>query len=172
MPDRFDICLPLLLQHEGGFVNDPHDPGGATNLGVTLAAWEQWVKRASSVDEIRSLTAEQVKPLYRAEYWNAVSADELPRGVDYAVFDCAVNQGPGRARKWLQTAAGAVPDGVIGPNTLAAVRTAGTAAILSKFDVLRASAYRSLPNFDRFGEGWMNRLDDVLRQAQQMAASP
>ncbi len=80
-----------------------------------------------------------------------------------------MNQGPGRARKWLQVAVGVPIDGVLGPQTLAAVRAALAIDVLTKIDTFRANAYRALADFPVFGEGWLNRLDDVLNTAQKMA---
>ena len=169
MSDAFAVCLPLVLRHEGGFVDDLRDPGGITNLGVTMRSWEAWKGRPATVDEMRALTAADVAPLYRSSFWDAVKADELPAGIDYECFDCAVNQGPGRARKWLQVAVGVPIDGVLGPQTLAAVRAALAIDVLTKIDTFRANAYRALADFPVFGEGWLNRLDDVLNTAQKMA---
>jgi lysozyme family protein len=114
MNTNFDACLAHLLKHEGGFVNHPSDPGGATNLGVTQAVWEDWIDRAVSEENMRALTPAKVAPLYREMYWDRIKGDKLPSGVDYLVFDAAVNSGASRAAKWLQTTVGAVADGAIG----------------------------------------------------------
>jgi len=109
-----------MLASEGGFVNHPSDPGGMTNLGVTKATWEAWVGRESNEKEMRSLTPEMVEPLYKRKFWDACRCDDLKSGIDYLVFDFAVNAGPGRSAKILQSAVGVTPDGGIGPITLAA----------------------------------------------------
>ena len=106
MQNNFDNCLALLLKSEGGYVNNPKDPGGRTNLGVTQKTWEAWVGRESSEKEMRALTKDQVAPLYKAKYWTACYGPQLPLGVDYAVFDAAVNMGVGRAVKLLQESLG------------------------------------------------------------------
>jgi lysozyme family protein len=118
---NFTEALDHVLKHEGGFVDHPKDPGGMTNLGVTRAVFEEWVGRESSEAEIRALTPADVSTLYKRKYWDRVKADDLPSGVNYCVFDASVNSGTKRAAKWLQEAVGAVPDGAIGPNTLAKV---------------------------------------------------
>ena len=102
MRENFEQCLAMVLKHEGGFVNHPKDPGGMTNLGVTRKVWEEWV--GHSVDELtmRSLGPEDVAPLYRKNYWDKCRCDDLPHGVDFAVFDLAINSGTGRASKFLQ----------------------------------------------------------------------
>ena len=110
MKENFDEALKAILHHEGGFVNHPKDPGGMTNLGVTKRVWEEYVGHEVDEKAMRALTPADVDTLYRRKYWDKVRGDELPAGVDYAVFDAAINSGPGRASKWLQTAVGAVPD--------------------------------------------------------------
>jgi lysozyme family protein len=102
MQNNFDVCVDLMLAHEGGFVNHPQDPGGMTNLGVTARVWEEWMGRPTNEKEMRALTPLMVKPLYKRKYWDAIRADELVDGLDYCVFDVAVNSGTGRAIKLLQ----------------------------------------------------------------------
>ncbi len=165
---RFEDCLPLLLAHEGGYVDDPKDPGGETNLGVTHGVWEAWRRSPVTQGQMRALTPAEVAPLYKANYWDAVAADQLPAGVDYMAFDGAVNQGPGRVRRWLQMAAGVEADGEIGPDTLRAVRALDPAVLLQRLHSRRWVAYRLDPDFDRFGQGWLNRLATVLDQAKHM----
>jgi lysozyme family protein len=114
---RFDECLRYVLQHEGGYVNNPHDPGGHTNLGVTKDTWERWVGHPVSVDAIKELTIADVTPLYQDKYWDRAKCGALPVGMDYCVFDTAVNSGPGRAIKFLQEVVGTTADGVLGPMT-------------------------------------------------------
>ena len=121
MNANFEKALALVLEHEGGYVNHPSDPGGMTNLGVTKRVWEEWVGHEVDEKTMRGLTPEIVGPMYKAKYWDKVKGDDLPAGVDYCVFDAAINSGPGRAAKWLQAAVGVDPDGGIGPKTLQAV---------------------------------------------------
>ena len=115
---NFEKALETILHHEGGFVNHPRDPGGMTNLGVTKRVWEGWTQVEADEREMRSLTPEKVGPLYKANYWDRVKGDDLPAGLDLAVFDWAVNSGTGRAAKKLQAMIGTTADGGIGPNTL------------------------------------------------------
>jgi hypothetical protein len=93
MRENWDDCFEMVLKHEGGYVNDPRDPGGRTNLGVTQRAWEAYWNRKSSEEEMRKLTPGIVKPFYKAMYWDKIRGDDLPSGVDYAAFDLAVNSG-------------------------------------------------------------------------------
>ena len=160
----------LMLKSEGGFVNHKDDPGGMTNLGVTKRVWEQWVGRESNEKEMRNLTPAMVEPLYKRKYWDACKCDDLPEGLDYLVFDFAVNAGPGRSIKTLQSAVGATPDGIIGPKTLAAVRAIDPHELIEKFSVAKTEFYESLPTFPTFGRGWLNRVADVKVKASNMLA--
>ena len=160
----------LMLKSEGGYVNHPSDPGGRTNLGVTQRVWEQWVGRESNEKEMRSLTPAMVEPLYKRKYWDACKCDDLPEGLDYLVFDFAVNAGPGRSIKTLQTAVGTTPDGIIGPKTLAAVRAVDPHELIEKFSIAKIEFYESLPTFPTFGRGWLNRVADVKVKASTMLA--
>lgn len=166
--DRFATCLPLILQHEGGYVDDHRDRGGPTNLGVTQHALSDWLGHPASVDDVRALTGEKVAPLYEARYWRAAACDHLPAGLDYAVFDIAVNSGPGRAIRFLQEAAGATADGAIGPKTMAAVAAHPPSVVIRNLSAIRSDFYRAQPEFDHFGKGWLARLAEVTAQALQM----
>ncbi|RAK52147.1 glycoside hydrolase family 108 protein [Phenylobacterium deserti] len=172
---NFDRCLGAVLRHEGGYVDDPRDNGGATNKGVTLATLKE-----AKVDldgdgdtdkaDLKRLTDKDAGKIYKARYWNTVHGDELPSGLDYMLFDASVNHGPARARRWLQQALGVSVDGVLGPKTFAALRAASAAALLAKIAGYREALYRNHEDFDRFGRGWMRRLTDVSRVASQMLA--
>jgi lysozyme family protein len=164
------VAFEALLKHEGGFVNHPRDPGGMTNLGVTRRAWEEWTSHPANEADMRGLTPGMVEPLYRERYWNAVRADELPAGVDLAVFDCAVNSGPGRAAMLLQQSIGVWPDGVIGPKTMAAIKEGEATEIVDRFCELRLLFLRGLPTWPTFGKGWERRVKEVWRQSRGMAS--
>ncbi len=168
MKGNFAPCLAAVLKHEGGYVNHPADPGGMTNLGVTRRVWQEWVGREVSEKEMRELTPEKVAPLYKAKYWDRVKADELPTGVDYIVFDAAINSGPGRAAKWLQEVVGATADGAIGPATLRAVAAMKPAAIVDKYQTKRLEFLQALPTWSTFGRGWGRRVLDVQLAADKM----
>jgi lysozyme family protein len=170
MKDNFDLCLTLMLAHEGGFVNHPQDPGGMTNLGVTARVWEEWLGRPVSEKEMRALTPTMVKPLYKRKYWDAVRGDELVSGVDYAVFDVAVNSGPGRAIKFLQSCVGVTVDGGFGPRTLAAVKEAekDPKRLIELYSAKRLEFLQSLRTFPTFGRGWSRRIAEVKDKALAM----
>lgn len=170
MQNNFDICLKEVLKHEGGYVDHPQDPGGATNRGVTKKAWEEYVGHEVTKDDIKALTVEDVTPFYRKRYWDACKCDDLHAGVDYVVFDLAVNSGTGRAAKFLQEAVGATPDGRIGPRTLSAAASFGPNLIIGRIYDRRESFYRSLPTFPTFGRGWLRRNNEVHQKALVMAA--
>jgi lysozyme family protein len=169
MISNWQKSFELMLKSEGGFVNHPSDPGGMTNLGVTKATWENWVGRASDEAEMRSLTPEKVEPLYKKKYWDAVRGDEIENGgVAYLLFDFAVNAGPGRAIKVMQSAVGVTPDGGFGPMTLAAVQAIDPVELIEKFSQAKEDFYRSLGTFATFGKGWLNRVADVKVKANSM----
>lgn len=149
-------------------MNHPSDPGGMTNLGVTKAVWENWVGHPVGEKEMRNLTPEKVEPLYKRKYWDACRCDDLPLGVDYVVFDFAVNAGVGRSAKTLQSVVGATPDGAIGPKTITAVYSYPPEEVVSKFSVEKVRFYESLPTFATFGKGWLNRVAAVKIKADSM----
>lgn len=169
MKDNFDAALKAILHHEGGYVNHPADPGGMTNLGVTKRVWEEWVGHEVDEKAMRNLTPEIVGPMYKVKYWDKIKGDELPTGVDYVVFDAAVNSGPGRAAKWLQACVGVEPDGGIGPKTLAAVRAFDTNQLIEDYAKRRLSFLIDLPTWNTFGKGWGRRVAEVQKIGLDMA---
>ena len=168
MLSNWQKSFELMLKSEGGYVNNPADPGGMTNLGVTKATWENWVGRESDEAEMRGLTPEKVEPLYKKKYFDAVRGDELPVGLDYLMFDFAVNAGAGRSIKTLQTAVGVTPDGGFGPMTMAAVQAVDPVELIERFSQAKEDFYRSLITFSTFGKGWLNRVADVKQHATSM----
>lgn len=170
MKANFDAALVKLLAHEGGYVNHPADPGGMTNLGVTRRVWEEFTGKPASESDMRALTPAKVGLLYKARYWDACKADDLPAGVDYAVFDAAVNSGPRQAAKWLQRAVGVADDGAIGKMTLAAVAAKPAADVVQRFNDQRMAFLRGLSTFNTFGKGWSRRVADVQAVASSMVS--
>ena len=172
MDTNFDACLSEVLKHEGGYVDHPADPGGATNRGVTKKAWEEYVGHEVTKDDIKALTVADVTPFYRKRYWNVCKCDGLPAGLDYVVFDIAVNSGTGRAAKFLQSAVGVAADGSIGNLTLAAVgnSTLSTGELINIICDRRGKFYESLPTFATFGKGWMRRCEEVRSKALTMVS--
>ena len=170
MKENFQTSLNLVLDHEKGFSDYPFDAGGMTNLGVTKKTWEAWVKRPVDESEMRSLTPEKVAPLYKIKYWDACKCDQLPLGIDYAVFDFAVNAGVSRASKTMQTALGTAADGIVGPATIGVATNADPDEFLEKFSKLKEQFYRSLQLFDVWGKGWLRRVSEVKQIAEGMIA--
>jgi lysozyme family protein len=171
MKENFDSALEAILHHEGGYVNHPADPGGMTNLGVTKRVWEEWVGHEVDEKTMRALTPEIVGPMYKAKYWDKIKGDDLPAGVDYIVFDAAINSGPGRAAKWLQQTVGAIPDGMIGPGTLGKVAAMPADDIVEKYQQTRLEFLRSLSTWNTFGKGWGRRVQEVQVTAAKMTES-
>lgn len=163
---RFDACLPVILKHEGGYVNHPADPGGATNRGITIGTLSNWLGRPATKQEVRDLTAETAAAIYHARYWLPVRGDALGPGLDLAVFDYAVNSGPQRAVRDLQAVLGVAQDGVIGPVTLAAVSARRRQDIVVELCARRLAFLQSLKmSWPVFGKGWQRRVAAVQAEA-------
>lgn len=172
MDKNFDRALEHVLRHEGGFVNHPKDPGGATNKGITLATFRRYVKPGGSVEDLKKLTREQAATCYRRQYWDTISGSELPGGVDYAVFDFAVNSGPSRAAKYVQRVVGVAEDGKIGPATVAAIKARPRAIIINDLCDKRLAFLRALKTWGTFGKGWSSRVSSVRAEAHKIASLP
>ncbi|MGX9981117.1 glycoside hydrolase family 108 protein [Methylobacterium fujisawaense] len=167
---NFERALALVLVHEGGYVDHPADPGGATNLGITIGTLSGWLGRPATKAEVRALTKATVAPIYRKNYWDAVRGDELPAGVDYCVFDFAVNSGKGRALPSLQRAIGVADDGKIGPITLAAARAKDAGQTVERICADRLAFLKRLSTWPTFGKGWSSRVQGVRAEALALAS--
>jgi len=155
---NFDQAFDILLKHEGGFSDHAADPGGKTRFGITEAVAREVGYRG----DMRELPVDLAKRIYKDRYWDAVRADELPAAVRYAVFDAAVNSGPRQAILWLQRAVGTRGDGIIGPQTLAAVRAADPERLLRQLLAQRLRFMTGLPTWAAFGRGWARRIADLM----------
>jgi lysozyme family protein len=164
MKDNFDECLKMLLHHEGGYINHPSDPGGETNLGVTKKVYQEW----GGTKDMKDLTVEDVAPIYKKNYWDRCKCDDLESGVDWVVFDWAVNSGTGRSAKAIQKICGAAQDGAIGPKTLALIGKQDTQYVVEEFGKIRQDFYESLKTFDTFGKGWTRRNKETTEKALEM----
>lgn len=170
----FDPALELLDEDEGGYVNHPQDKGGPTNRGITLATFRRHIKNNASIADLKAITNEQVKVIYKRGFWDTVHGDELPSGVDYAVFDFSVNSGPSRALKYLQIALQRMGlykgdiDGLIGPQTHKAVKAADARKLIDVLCDERLKFVRSLSNYPTFGKGWENRIAGVRKDAKAL----
>jgi lysozyme family protein len=160
----FMDALPFVLRWEGGYVNHPADPGGATNKGVTQKAYNNWLERQGRASaDVRNLSDAEMAAIYEEEYWTPARCERLPRPLDQVQFDTAVNMGVGRAVRFLQEAVGAKVDGGFGPATLKCVQQADPSAALEQYLSIRERFYRKLvddkPSLGVFLKGWLNRLD-------------
>lgn len=155
---NFDQAFDELLKHEGGFSDHAADPGGKTRYGITEAV----ARKHGYQGDMRELPLALAKSIYLADYWQPVRAEELPSALRYAMFDAAVNSGPAQAVRWLQRAAGATPDGVLGPRTLLAVKTQNPEVLLRKVLSQRLAFMAGLPSWPAFGRGWARRIADLM----------
>ena len=170
MKGNFDKCLAMVLKHEGGFVDHPEDPGGATNMGVTQHTYNSYLARYRlKRRSVRKITAGEVALIYRRNYWDRVRGDDLPPGVDWTVFDWAVNSGPSRSAKALQKIVMVTRDGAIGPKTLYAVANQEPDKIIDAMYTARQRFYERLSTFDVFGRGWSRRNTETRDAALLMA---
>lgn len=158
MSNDFDRAFGIVVGHEGGYVNDPQDPGGETNYGIS--------KRAHPDVDIANLTLDGAKAIYRGDYWAQCRCAELPWPLNLYVFDAAVNQGVTVAIKLLQKAVDVAQDGIIGKRTVRAAAGAPDWHI-DRFMAFRAKRYFGTRNFDRFGDGWLIRTYAVARQGEK-----
>lgn len=170
MKENFVPALAAVLVHEGGYVNHPRDPGGATNKGVTQRVYDDFrVNNGLPPRSVRYIAQEEVERIYKRQYWDAVRCDDLPAGVDYCIFDLAVNSGTNRAARFLQRSVGVLEDGKIGPVTIAAVKAQAPNLLVDLICDERMCFLRSLSTFGTFGKGWTRRVSDVRDHAKGMA---
>lgn len=163
---RFLDSLPFILRWEGGYVNHPNDPGGATNKGVTQRTYDRWRRRQGlESQDVRKLEDDELHAIYESGYWLPPRCDKLKEALDLVQFDTAVNMGPQRAVKMLQTTVGVSADGDFGPITLGAVDASDLGQTLIGYCEQRESYYRRLaekrPKLAVFLKGWLNRLNSL-----------
>ena len=170
MRSNFTQTLKWLLASEGGYVDNPHDSGGATNLGVTMAVLSAWRQRPVSKHEVRLLAAPEATAIYEANYWKHVYGDGLPSGVDYSVMDAAVNSGVSRAIKWLQKTLKVPQTGHIDTLTVAAVsHVTDRVKLVKDYNATRLGFMRSLRVWSVFGKGWSARVHQVTARSIVLA---
>lgn len=153
LPD-FGTAIERVLRSEGGYVNHPSDPGGATNFGIT----QRVARKHGYMGDMRNLPRATAIEIYRQDYWLAGQCQELPHAVAFQHFDACVNHGPRQAALFLQRAVGVKDDGVIGPKTLAAVRSMPQAQVVARQQAARLDFYTSLSTWPTFGKGWTRRM--------------
>lgn len=172
MQTNFPDSLKFTLQSEGGFVNDPHDPGGATMEGVTLATYRSWKNDQSlTAVDLKAITDTEVSSIYKQNYWDTNSCDSLNPGVDLMVFDMDVNAGDSRSAKLLQATIGVTVDGGVGPATLTAANAMDSPTLINKLSSHQLAFYQSLATWQYFGKGWTNRIHARTAAALEMAAN-
>ncbi len=175
----FERALAHVLEMEGRFTDDPHDPGGPTNQGITLAVFAAWrrvklsdANRESLIRDLKQIDPATVREIYRKRYWETAHCAELHPALAFMHFDAAVNHGFGTAMRCLQEAVGADVDGEIGPETRAAIARTPLAAALANYASIRKRRYRALPHFWRFGRGWLRRVETTLERARALMTGP
>lgn len=172
MQSGFDRALRETLKWEGGYSNHPRDPGGATMKGVIQKVYDAYRrKKGQPTRSVKHLSDAELFDIYRHNYWNLVRGDELPAGVDYAVFDAGVNSGPSQAIKWLQRTVGVPADGTLGDRTLEAVLERDAASVVAGVCDRRLAFCRSLKTWDAFGAGWSRRIAGVKKLGMAWARS-
>lgn len=170
----FDIAFQEVVGVEGGYSSDPHDrgnwTGGAIGSGEMKGTKYGISARCYPTLDIRNLTLDNAKVIYRRDYWNPIHADQLPLSLAILVFDSAVNQGIETAARLLQAAVHATPDGNIGPATLAAVAKRPLGEVMALFMAERAMRYTKAGDFERYGFDWFARLFRANAMAMKASA--
>lgn len=159
----FRQIFDRLIGHEGGYVNDPHDPGGETNWGIT----KRTAVANGYISAMKNMTREQAFGIYQKAFWQRYKCDQFTPSIAYQFFDAAVNHGNGNASRMLQRAAGVADDGVIGKISLQAINAMAESDLLMRFNAERLKFYTQLKNFPRYGKGWVNRVAGNLIYAAQ-----
>lgn len=154
---NFDDAFEKLIGHEGGYVNNPADPGGETKFGIS--------RRAYPLEDIKAMTLGRAKFLYQRDYWGPAGCDAVPDGVKFDLFDCAVNSGVTAAVRLLQNAVGAAPDGILGPLTLQAVNSMPVPRLVARFNGWRLAFMANTPQWETFSRGWARRIASNLKEA-------
>lgn len=176
MKANFGNCLKLTLAHEGGYVNHPKDPGGRTNMGIIQRTYDAYRKRLGHpLRSVAQIEVGEVHAIYRQDYWHPINGDKIPFGIDYTVFDAAVNSGIGQGPKWTQRALGVNADSRIGPTTLAAMTAldeAGLLKVIKNANARRLGFLKGLSHWSTFGRGWARRVAEVEAGSIGMVAGP
>lgn len=165
---NFERCQAITEAWEGGWSDHARDPGGKTMYGITQATLSAWLGRPATATEIRNLSKEQARQIYRKNYWDRVAGDELPSGVDLCIYDFGVNSGPQRAVKSLQGALDLKADGWVGELTISAVKDADRRELINRLCDRRLAFLKDLETWDTFGKGWSNRVADIRKRALAM----
>jgi len=168
MKENFQKSLKQVLKWEGGISDHPRDPGGLTNMGITAQTYKDWFGKTPTRKDMLELTEDDIAPIYKQWYWDMVFGDQLPSGVDMVIFDFAVNSGTTRAKKTLQRVLEVRDDGLFGPITFTAIKTASPWFIINEVCRARLKYLQSLHTWPTFGKGWKNRVDDLREAAKDL----
>lgn len=155
MKNNYNDCLIRLLKDEGGYSNNPNDPGGPTNFGITLGDYRKYINPQGSATDVRNMTVDQAKTIYKSKYWDALDCDNLPSGVDYTCFDYGVNSGLGRPRRDLQK-----------------FKSLSGVNLINAINDERMSFLQSLGTWPVFGKGWAKRVSGVRAHSIELATKP
>jgi lysozyme family protein len=165
----YDEALRRLLVHEGGYSNHPSDPGGPTNFGITLRDYRKYLKPGATAADVRRMKLADAQAIYRSKYWDALRCDQLPAGVDYAVFDYGVNSGIGRSGKVLRRVLGLADDShVVTAAVIAAVHKCEPRDLVVRICAERLRFLKALRTWPVFGNGWARRVEEVKSTALQI----
>lgn len=172
MKDNFDACMQVVFEREGGYTCHPMDPGSHTNMGITIYTLSEHRKKECTADDIKNLTKKEASDIYKEMFWEPMSCDDLPYGVDLSVFAMGVNSGFVNGSKILQKIVGSNPDGIIGPKTIDSVdsycSSNGAKALIAAYRDSSINYYKSLKTFQYFGNGWINRANIVFDASIKM----
>jgi lysozyme family protein len=164
----FARALNFTLKFEGGYSDNPRDPGGATNLGITQHALECFRDHPVTKDDVKALKQDEAAKIYRQNYWNSVCCDQMPAGTDMCLFDLAVNSGPQKAIKILQASTGLRVNGILTAATLSAAQKADPHLLISAICQRRLSFLQRLAIFATFGRGWSKRVLALEQEAKAL----
>lgn len=155
MKFNFNDCLNRVLKSEGGYTNDPKDPGGPTNFGITLADYRSYINRNGTAKDVKGMTVDQAKQIYKPKYWDKVNGDVLPSGIDYTVFDYGVNSGVSRANRVYNK-----------------LKQSDSIRTINAINDERLSFLHGLSTWNHFGRGWASRVASVRQHSVDLARQP
>jgi lysozyme family protein len=171
MQENKQAVFAFTYKEEGGYGNDPHDPGGATNLGIIQVEYDKYrAAKGLTPRSVRYIERAEADEIYTKSYWNKVDGDELPPGIDLVIYDYGVNSGPGRAVEYAQRVLGkgVAVDGILGPITLAALKAVEPKKFITDFDNDRLAFLQRLKTYIYFGKGWSTRVKRCTNTALAM----
>lgn len=171
MKQNFETALGHVLKEEGGVADHPHDPGGLTKYGITIPTLSSYRKTDVKRADLMALTRQEAALVYRSRYWDKINGDELPAGLDLFLFDFAVNSGPMRAVKTLQSILCIAADGVLGPVSQAAIAQRDHATLIRDLSEARISFLKSLSVWPYFGRGWKARVSRTRNAALKLTVT-